>query len=98
MNPQTIILAVANSTATTPEQIKSRKESEPIKSARQLAAYALWKNTDLTLEKIGEAIGGRSHSTAFKLRERARFRLKSEESMRLSLRGAMESITNPTPA
>lgn len=46
-----------------PTQIKSPKRSAYLVRARQIAMYLLKKELDLTLVEIGNALGGRDHTT-----------------------------------
>lgn len=78
MNPEDIITIVANHTATTPEIIKGRRKSPNATLARELAAYLIRSNCRITLEKIGEALGDRTHSTALKIIDAARTRLVTD--------------------
>ena len=54
---------VANFYGITPADIKSSKRNANIVLARQVIAYVLNEITDLTQINIGQAIGGRNHST-----------------------------------
>ncbi|MBR2465998.1 MAG: chromosomal replication initiator protein DnaA [Clostridia bacterium] len=45
------------------EDIKSKKKTGTITNARQVAAHIIKSITTLTLDEIGQALGGRNHST-----------------------------------
>lgn len=63
MTIEKIIEEVARTFGTTPEDIRSPKRSANISSARQIAMYAVREITQLPMTAIGEAFGGRDHST-----------------------------------
>lgn len=58
-----IIEEVARTFGTSPEDIRSPKRSANISSARQIAMYVVREITQLPMTAIGEAFGGRDHST-----------------------------------
>lgn len=58
-----IIEYIANFYGITPGDITSNKKNANIALARQVTVYVLREITGQTLEKIGEAIGGKNHST-----------------------------------
>ena len=58
-----IIEYIANFYGVTPEDITSNKKNANIVLARQVAVYVLREVTGQTLQTIGEAIGGKNHST-----------------------------------
>ena len=47
----------------TVEQLRSTNRTRPVVEARQIAMYLCRELTDLSLPKIGEAFGGRDHTT-----------------------------------
>ncbi len=58
-----IITEVARTMNVTPEDIRSKNNSAPISKARQVAAFAVRKITNLPMKSIGDEFGGRDHST-----------------------------------
>lgn len=60
---QTIIDATAEYFSLTPEQLLSSKRLRPLVDARQVAMYICRELTDLSLPAIGEAFGGKDHTT-----------------------------------
>lgn len=60
---QHIIDVTAESFAFTPEEIIGKKRTARINKARQIAMYICRELTEASLPKIGEAFGGRSHTT-----------------------------------
>jgi chromosomal replication initiator protein len=57
-----IIRVVCKKYGVTEEDIKSKKKTDTVTNARQVAIYFIRKNTDLSLDEIGK-IFGRDHST-----------------------------------
>ncbi len=58
-----IINEVARTYGVTVDAITSEKRNAEISKARQAAMYIVREVTDLSMEKIGEAFGGKHHST-----------------------------------
>lgn len=58
-----VIEAIAAYYDLTPDDLASRSRNRIIAHARQLAMYLARELTDVSLPQIGEALGGRSHST-----------------------------------
>ena len=58
-----IIEYIANFYGITPADITSNKKNANIALARQVTVYVLREITGQTLQMIGEAIGGKNHST-----------------------------------
>lgn len=58
-----IIEYIADFYGITPDDITSNKKNANIAMARQVTVYALREITGQTLQMIGEAIGGKNHST-----------------------------------
>lgn len=61
--PSKIIEAVANEWKITVDALLGRDRSRKIAQPRQVAMYLLRKETDASLPQIGEALGGRDHTT-----------------------------------
>ncbi len=58
-----IVEAVVNSFQLTPSDLKSRKRDEATALARQVAMYLIRQETNCSLAKIGQELGGRSPAT-----------------------------------
>jgi len=63
ITPGLVIDAVANSFQLAPVDLKSRKRDKETALARQLAVYLIKQETNCSLAKIGQELGGRNHST-----------------------------------
>lgn len=71
-----------------PEQVKSKKKTADIVRARQIAMYLCRKHTKSSLKAIGEAFGGRDHSTVIHALEV----VVQESQLDLGLRNALDDI------
>jgi len=63
VDPEKIIELVAREWQTTVDALLGRDRSHKIAQPRQVAMYLLRKETDASLLQIGEALGGRDHTT-----------------------------------
>ena len=63
VEPEKIIELVAREWQTTVEALLGRDRSRKIAQPRQVAMYLLRKETDASFPQIGDALGGRDHST-----------------------------------
>lgn len=61
--PDQVLYAVANAFGISPEKILGRDRSRDIALPRQVAMYLLREEAHISLPQIGEAIGGRDHTT-----------------------------------
>jgi chromosomal replication initiator protein len=63
LKPERVINLVANSFNLTTESILGRDRSQAVVLPRQVAMYLLRKEGNISLPQIGEALGGRDHTT-----------------------------------
>lgn len=63
VEPEKIIELVAREWQTTVEALLGRDRTQKIAQPRQVAMYLLRKETDASFPQIGDALGGRDHST-----------------------------------
>jgi chromosomal replication initiator protein len=61
--PDQVIAAVATAYGVTPERLLGRNRSREVALPRQVAMYLLREDASLSLPQIGEALGGRDHTT-----------------------------------
>lgn len=64
LSPKQIIQSVANFYNVKPEEIAGRCRKKKVVKPRQVAIYLLRKEINLSFPEIGQAVGGRDHSTA----------------------------------
>ena len=62
-SPTLVIESVASSFQMTPEDLTGRKRDRETALARQVAMFLLHQETGSSLAQVGEALGGRDHST-----------------------------------
>jgi chromosomal replication initiator protein len=63
MTVERVINEIASIYGFTPEEIRSKKRSADISTARQIAIFVVHKITGLSYVEIGKQFGGRDHST-----------------------------------
>ncbi len=63
VTPSLVIEVVAHSFHLTPAALKTRQRDKQTALARQVAMYLMRRETDCSLAQVGQALGGRDHST-----------------------------------
>lgn len=63
VTPERVIAHVAEHYALNPRELLAKKRTRAIAAARQIAMYLTRELTDYSLPRIGEAFGGRDHTT-----------------------------------
>jgi chromosomal replication initiator protein len=90
ISPETVIQAAAKYYSISYPDMLSSKRTMNIAKARQVAMYMIREMTDLSLPAIGEALGGRNHSTVI----HACTKIKEEEEASPVMHGEIAQITN----
>ena len=85
ITPQLIIEMVAEHFQKTPEQLMSKSRSSDIVKPRQIAMFLCKDMTGTSLNAIGEALGGRDHSTVIHAIEKIEAENKSNEDTRKTI-------------
>ncbi|CAH0121880.1 chromosomal replication initiator protein DnaA [Paenibacillus sp. CECT 9249] len=78
------------------EDFKARKRTRAIAFPRQIAMYLSRELTDYSLPKIGEAFGGRDHTTVIHAHEKISQTLETDENLYKIINNLTEKIKNPT--
>lgn len=77
------------------EEFKARKRTKAVAFPRQVAMYLSRELTDHSLPKIGEAFGGRDHTTVIHAHEKISSSLKTDQELSKIIRNLTEKIKNP---
>jgi len=78
------------------EDFKARKRTKNVAFPRQIAMYLSRELTDHSLPKIGEAFGGRDHTTVIHAHEKISTLLQTDQELYKILQAIREKIKNPT--
>lgn len=78
------------------EDFKARKRTKAIAFPRQVAMYLSRELTDYSLPKIGEAFGGRDHTTVIHAHEKITQSLKIDQELSKIVHSLTEKIKNPS--
>lgn len=78
------------------EDFKARKRTKAVAFPRQIAMYLSRELTDFSLPKIGEAFGGRDHTTVIHAHEKITQSLKNDQELYKVINNIIEKIKNPT--
>lgn len=76
------------------EDFKARKRTKAIAFPRQIAMYLSRELTDFSLPKIGDAFGGRDHTTVIHAHEKISQQLKSDQDLYKVINNITEKIKN----
>ena len=87
-----ILNEVARTYGTTVENITSEKRNSNITKARQAAMYIVREITGLSHEKIGEAFGGKHHSTVIYNIDQAEKSMEKDPSVRATIQSIINNI------
>lgn len=87
-----ILNEVARTYGTTVENITSEKRNSNIAKARQAAMFIVREITGLSHEKIGEAFGGKHHSTVIYNIEQAEKSMEKDASVRSTIQSIINNI------
>jgi chromosomal replication initiator protein len=90
-----IIPAVANYYDILPEQIVGRDRAREVSIARQVVMYLAREKADLPLKQIGEALGGRNHSTVLYGCEQIANLMAADTQVRRQVQAVMYNLRVP---
>ncbi|RIX47046.1 chromosomal replication initiator protein DnaA [Paenibacillus nanensis] len=76
------------------EEFKARKRTKAVAYPRQIAMYLSRELTDYSLPKIGEAFGGRDHTTVIHAHEKISQQLKEDQELFKIIQNLTEKIKN----
>ncbi|GAA3410877.1 chromosomal replication initiator protein DnaA [Paenibacillus hodogayensis] len=78
------------------EDFKARKRTKAVAFPRQVAMYLSRELTDYSLPKIGEAFGGRDHTTVIHAHEKIATALQLDQDLYKIIQSLTEKIKNPS--
>ena len=87
-----IIMMVAEYYGIDPDDLCGRGRSREVSTARQVAIYLAYKDTNTSLQQIGEALGGRNHSTVLYSYERIGDLVDADSQVRRDIQTIMQSL------
>ncbi len=75
-----------------PDELKAKLRTRPVAFARQVAMYLAREMTGLSLPKIGEAFGGRDHTTVMHACEKIATEMEKDSTLRTTIERLSEAI------
>jgi chromosomal replication initiator protein len=87
-----IIMAVSEYYEVNPGDLCGRGRSREVSIARQVAIYLAYKETNTSLQQIGETLGGRNHSTVLYSYERIGDLMDTDSQIRRDVQSIMQSL------
>ncbi len=78
------------------EDFKARKRTKAVAFPRQIAMYLSREMTDYSLPKIGEAFGGRDHTTVIHAHEKIATTIKQDQELFKIINSLKEQIKHPS--
>ncbi len=90
-----IIVVVARFYKLDEEVLTGRGRTKDVAFARQMAMYLAREETDASLPQIGEALGGRDHTTVMHGWEKISSRIEQDDSLRREMLAIREELYSP---
>lgn len=87
-----VIMLVSEYYEVDPEDLCGRGRSREISVARQVAIYLAYKETNTSLQQIGEALGGRNHSTVLYSYERISDLMDTDSQVRRDVHTILQTL------
>ncbi|CAG7654176.1 chromosomal replication initiator protein DnaA [Paenibacillus allorhizosphaerae] len=78
------------------EDFKARKRTKSVAFPRQIAMYLAREMTDFSLPKIGDAFGGRDHTTVIHAHDKISGALKADQELYKIIQNIIEKVKNVT--
>lgn len=95
ITPERIVAVVCEHMGISENDIKSKKRSQDIATARQIIMYLLRKYTVLSLKSVGNAVGGRDHTTVMNGCKRVEENYNKDESFKNNIDTIIKKL-NPS--
>lgn len=88
-----VITSIAKQYAVTVQELKSKKRSKNVATARQIACYIMKKLTNYSLQAIGQFLNGRDHSTIIHAITTVENRIKKDRLFAVKIKRVEEEIS-----
>lgn len=95
ITPDLIIKTVSEHMGVSEDDIRSKKRSQEIATARQVVMYLCREYTVLALKSIGNAVGGKDHATVLNGVNRVETKIKEDPAFKATIDTLIKKI-NPT--
>lgn len=92
VKPESILKSVASYYRVTEEELKGKQRDKRVMIPRQIAAYLLRAETELSLVEIGRLLGGRDHSTVLHSLEKMESELSSDPGFAKDVAAVREAV------
>lgn len=89
---ETILKTVSEHMSISPEDIRSKKRSQDIATARQVVMYLSRKLTVMSLQSIGNIVGGRDHTTVINGINRVEAKMKEDQAFSNSIETIIKKL------
>ena len=96
IEPQHILTTIAQEYDVTMDELLSHSRSQRIAFPRQIAMYMLREESELSLPKIGEMLGGRDHTTIMYGHDKITDLLERDKNLRRKIVNIQEILYSPT--
>ena len=98
IEPQQILNTIAQEYGITMEDLLSPSRSQRVAFPRQVAMYLLREESELSLPKIGEILGGRDHTTVMYGHDKITDLLERDKNLRRKIVNIQEILYSPVSA
>lgn len=95
IEPQQILITIAQEYGVSMEELISQSRSQRIAFPRQIAMYMLREESEMSLPKIGELLGGRDHTTVMYGHEKITDLLETDKNLRRKIVNLQEILYSP---
>jgi len=95
IEPQQIMNTIAHEYGVSMDELISQSRSQRVAFPRQIAMYMLREESELSLPKIGELLGGRDHTTIMYGHEKITGLLETDKNLRRKIVNIQEILYSP---
>jgi chromosomal replication initiator protein len=95
IDPEQILRTIAEEYGITVDELLSSSRSQRVALPRQIAMYMLREESDLSLPKIGELLGGRDHTTVMYGHDKITDLLERDKNLRRRIVNIQEVLYSP---